>query len=215
VEAGSVLLEAASLLVRFSVPPFVLFPCARRGGADPPLLFACGCAPVPTPTPRTGRGGTGPLPPAGCCDCRRRRIRGSGKSSEPLQGCSIGERSSVTWSGEEMATLGMRAFPLGFLGEMISLFARLISHQPAVRFSQNESATSNQPQPASSTLLSEQTSTSHQPPANRTSSMVAVVLDLHSESLVMTPRLLVRDNVDEQTAGSAWGSDQWCGGASW
>jgi hypothetical protein len=37
---------------------------------------------------------------------------------------------------------------------------RLISHQPAVLFSQNESATSNQPQPASSTLLSEQTSTS-------------------------------------------------------
>jgi hypothetical protein len=46
-----------------------------------------------------------------------------------------------------------------------SLFARLISHQPAVLFSQNESATSNQPQPASSILLSEQTSTSHQPPA--------------------------------------------------
>jgi hypothetical protein len=49
-----------------------------------------------------------------------------------------------------------------------SPFARLISHQPAVLFSQNEPATSNQPQPASSTLLSEQTSTSHQPPANRT-----------------------------------------------
>jgi hypothetical protein len=49
-----------------------------------------------------------------------------------------------------------------------NLFARLISHQPAVLFSQNEPATSNQPQPASSTLLSEQTSTSHQPPANRT-----------------------------------------------
>jgi hypothetical protein len=49
-----------------------------------------------------------------------------------------------------------------------SLFARLISHQPAVLFSQNEPATNNQPQPASSTLLSEQTSTSHQPPANRT-----------------------------------------------
>jgi thioredoxin-like negative regulator of GroEL len=52
-----------------------------------------------------------------------------------------------------------------------SLFARLISHQPAVLFSQNEPATSNQPQPASSTLLSEQTSTSHQPPANRTGCM--------------------------------------------
>jgi hypothetical protein len=49
-----------------------------------------------------------------------------------------------------------------------SLFARLISHQPAVLFSQNESATSNQPQPANSTLLSEQTSISHQPPANQT-----------------------------------------------
>jgi hypothetical protein len=52
-----------------------------------------------------------------------------------------------------------------------SLFARLISHQPAVLFSQNEPATSNQPQPASSTLLSEQTSTSHQPSANRTRSL--------------------------------------------
>jgi hypothetical protein len=41
-----------------------------------------------------------------------------------------------------------------------SLFAWLISHQPAVLFSHNK--------PASSTLLSEQTSTSHQPPANRT-----------------------------------------------
>jgi hypothetical protein len=49
---------------------------------------------------------------------------------------------------------------------IISLFARLISHQPAVLFSQNEPATSNQTQPASSTLLSQRTS--HQPPANRT-----------------------------------------------
>jgi hypothetical protein len=49
-----------------------------------------------------------------------------------------------------------------------SLFARLINHQSVVLFSQNKPATSNQPQPASSTLLSEQTSTSHQPPANRT-----------------------------------------------
>jgi hypothetical protein len=55
-----------------------------------------------------------------------------------------------------------------------SLFARLISHQPAVLFSQNEPATSNQPQPASSTLLSEQTSTSHQPPANRTGSKIGI-----------------------------------------
>jgi hypothetical protein len=53
-------------------------------------------------------------------------------------------------------------------GPFSSLFARLISHQPAVLFSQNEAATSNQLQPASSTLLSEQTSTSNQPPANRT-----------------------------------------------
>jgi hypothetical protein len=53
----------------------------------------------------------------------------------------------------------------------IALFARLISHQPAVLFCQNEPAISNQPQPASSTLLSEQISTSHQPPANRTGCM--------------------------------------------
>jgi hypothetical protein len=61
-----------------------------------------------------------------------------------------------------------RVFSSLFLEEASSLFARLISHQPAVLFSQNEPATSNQPQPASSTLLSEQISTSHQPPANRT-----------------------------------------------
>jgi hypothetical protein len=48
----------------------------------------------------------------------------------------------------------------------ISLFAWLISHQPTIFFSQNKPATSNH-QPASSTFLSEQTSTSHQPPAKR------------------------------------------------
>jgi hypothetical protein len=42
-----------------------------------------------------------------------------------------------------------------------ALFAWLISYQPAVLFSQNKPTTSN-------TFLSEQTSTSHQPPANRT-----------------------------------------------
>jgi hypothetical protein len=57
-----------------------------------------------------------------------------------------------------------------YLTEILSetTFAQLISNQPAVLFSQNEAATSNQPQPASSTLLSQQTSTSHQAPANRT-----------------------------------------------
>jgi hypothetical protein len=65
--------------------------------------------------------------------------------------------------------------------KVCSLFARLISHQPAVLFSQNEPATSNQPQPASSTLLSEQTSTSHEPPANRTGcwSMKLLVLPIN------------------------------------
>jgi hypothetical protein len=53
-------------------------------------------------------------------------------------------------------------------GDGPALFAWLISHQPAVLFSHKKPATNNQPQPASSTLLSEQTSTSHQPPANRT-----------------------------------------------
>jgi hypothetical protein len=42
----------------------------------------------------------------------------------------------------------------------IALFVWLISHQPAILFSQNKSA--------SSTFLSEQISTSHQPPAKRT-----------------------------------------------
>jgi hypothetical protein len=48
-----------------------------------------------------------------------------------------------------------------------ALFVWLISHQSGVLFSQNKSATSHQ-QSASSTFLSEQISTSHQPPAKRT-----------------------------------------------
>jgi hypothetical protein len=44
-----------------------------------------------------------------------------------------------------------------FMLKIIALFAWLISHQPAVLFSQNK--------PASSTFISEQISTSHQPPA--------------------------------------------------
>jgi hypothetical protein len=45
---------------------------------------------------------------------------------------------------------------------ILALFVWLISHQPAVLFSQNK-------QSASSTFLSEQISISHQPPAKRTS----------------------------------------------
>jgi hypothetical protein len=47
--------------------------------------------------------------------------------------------------------------------EACSLFVRLISHQLSVLFSQNKPATSNQP---AVLLLSEQISTSHQPPAS-------------------------------------------------
>jgi hypothetical protein len=54
---------------------------------------------------------------------------------------------------------------LEVFGKETALFAWLISHQPAVLFLSEQ--TSHQ-QPASSTFLSEQTSTSHQPPANRT-----------------------------------------------
>jgi hypothetical protein len=68
--------------------------------------------------------------------------------------------------------------------QIIDLFARLISHQPAVLFSQNEPATSNQPQPASSTLLSEQTSTSHQPPANRTGCMAPMWLRSYGQLIL-------------------------------
>jgi hypothetical protein len=45
-----------------------------------------------------------------------------------------------------------------------ALFARLISHHSAVLFSQNKPATNNQ---LAVLFLSEQTSTSHQPPAKR------------------------------------------------
>jgi hypothetical protein len=47
-----------------------------------------------------------------------------------------------------------------------ALFVWLISHQLAVLFSQNK--------PASSTFLSEQTNTSHQPPAQRTGCEIAM-----------------------------------------
>jgi hypothetical protein len=50
------------------------------------------------------------------------------------------------------------------LDSTIALFVWLISHQPAVLFLEQIS----HQQPANSTFLSEQTSTSHQPPANRT-----------------------------------------------
>jgi hypothetical protein len=51
--------------------------------------------------------------------------------------------------------------------ETNSLFVRLISHQPAVLFSQNKPATNNQP----AVLFSQNKSApaiSHQPPAKRT-----------------------------------------------
>jgi hypothetical protein len=51
--------------------------------------------------------------------------------------------------------------------EITALFASLISHQPAVLFSQNKPATSNQP----AVLFSHNKpapAISHQPPANRT-----------------------------------------------
>jgi hypothetical protein len=48
----------------------------------------------------------------------------------------------------------------GGSGAMSALFAWFISHQPAVLFSHNKSG--------SSTLFSEQISTSYQPPTNRT-----------------------------------------------
>jgi RNase P subunit RPR2 len=54
---------------------------------------------------------------------------------------------------------------IGFQAANI-LFVWLISHQPAVLFSQNKSATRNQL--ASSTFLSQQISISHPPPAKRT-----------------------------------------------
>jgi hypothetical protein len=52
----------------------------------------------------------------------------------------------------------------GYERVSVTLFAWFISHQAAVLFSHNSPATS-------STLLSEQTSTSHQPLANRTGCM--------------------------------------------
>jgi hypothetical protein len=86
----------------------------------------------------------------------------SGGSEDLLHHCWCGPHtsSSARSHTEKIAILTQLS--------SCSPFARLISHQPAVLFSQNEPATSNQPQPASSTLLSEQTSASHQPPANRT-----------------------------------------------
>jgi hypothetical protein len=66
-----------------------------------------------------------------------------------------------------------RAFENGTcncLFQLNTLFAWLISHQPSVLFSEQ---TSHQ-QPASGTFLSEQISTSHQPPAKRTVSKIGV-----------------------------------------
>jgi hypothetical protein len=60
---------------------------------------------------------------------------------------------------------GLALYSMSISISVQHLFLWLISHQPAVLFSQNKLATSNQP----TTLVpSEQISTSHQPPAKRT-----------------------------------------------
>jgi hypothetical protein len=75
-----------------------------------------------------------------------------------------------------------------------ALLACHISHQPVVLFSQNK--------PATSTLLSEQTSISHQPPANRTGCRSErKVLLTSCWSLVCSKRkILVADKPNEQGA---------------
>jgi hypothetical protein len=62
----------------------------------------------------------------------------------------------------ERVPIGVRGKKEKVIKELCSLFARLISHQPAVLFSQNKPATSNQP----SVLFSQNKpapATSHQP----------------------------------------------------
>jgi hypothetical protein len=66
-------------------------------------------------------------------------------------------------------------FSLEFWLLVIALFVWIISHQPAVLFSQSKTAITNQP---AVFFLSEQTSTSHQPPAERTGYMVVLPLQL-------------------------------------
>jgi hypothetical protein len=56
---------------------------------------------------------------------------------------------------------------------MISLFVWLISHQPAVLFLSEQISHQQQ---ANSTFLSQQISTSHQPPAKRTGWMSSLLL---------------------------------------
>jgi hypothetical protein len=96
--------------------------------------------------------------------------------------CMYETRGVILWSSDvvSLAQLIYSAFQnniiIPCMDDHCPLFSRtiiqprpvLIRHQPTVLFSQNKPATSDQPEPASSTLLLEQTSTSHQPPANRT-----------------------------------------------
>jgi cytoskeletal protein RodZ len=96
---------------------------------------------------------------------------GRGKRSRTAEG-NEGEaerRNNDKWFAELNVMVLLQVVLLLLTVLLIfAMFAWIISHQPTVLFSQNKPATSNQPEPASSTLLSEQTSTSHQPPANRT-----------------------------------------------
>jgi hypothetical protein len=62
---------------------------------------------------------------------------------------------------------------------IIAVFAWLISHQTAVLFYQNKPATSHQ-QPANSTLLLKQTSTTHQPPAKLTGCILLETEKVHA-----------------------------------
>jgi hypothetical protein len=82
-----------------------------------------------------------------------------------------------------------------------ALFAWLVSHQPAVPFLSEQNS---HPQPASSALLSEQTSTSHQPPANRTRCTFRSVrsFNLCNRIRIITQAPCISDHISDPSTNS-------------
>jgi hypothetical protein len=113
--------------------------------------------------------------------------------------CMVAWKESETWTSRGRREL-FQVFPIceHYWPLLAALFAWLISQQPAVLFSPNK--------PATSTFLSEQTSTSHQPPANRTSWASRPIVSLGSRSIYedQTPYMSTATITCWGGGGSKW-----------
>jgi hypothetical protein len=147
-----------------------------------------------------------PRPPGTGDGCTReqprteRRFNGAPNAFGDARGAVPRSFPYAAWclparSGHQSPLTQLRWTPTAY-----SLFARLMSHRAEVLFSRNKSATNNQ----SAVLLSQQTSTSHQPPANRTGCNTehcptATILCPPGLLPRRTPRLLLGGDLEEDS----------------